>query len=75
MASRLDRAQGEIGVHDMATPWPDPSSIKGGGVHPPPPPFQRICGPEGPAADAKRPHAAEGRDGERSETVVPEATD
>ena len=31
--------------------------------------------PEGPAAGAKRPHAGEGRQGERSETVVPEATD
>ena len=30
------------------------------------------CGPEGPAAGAKRTHAAEGREGERSETVVPE---
>ena len=34
-----------------------------------------LCGPEGPAAGAKRPHAAEGREGERSETVVPEAAD
>ena len=33
------------------------------------------CRPEGPAADAKRPHAAKGRKSERSETVVPEATD
>ena len=33
------------------------------------------CGPEGPAAGAKRPHAAEGREGKRSETVVPEAVD
>ena len=33
------------------------------------------CGPEGPAAGAKRPHAAEGRAGARSETIVPEATD
>ena len=33
------------------------------------------CGPEGPAVGAKRPHAAEGCEGERSETVVPEATD
>ena len=32
-------------------------------------------GPEGPAAGAKRPHVAEGREGERSETVIPEATD
>ena len=33
------------------------------------------CGPEGPAAGAKRPHVAEGREGERSETAVPEAND
>ena len=33
------------------------------------------CGPEGPAAGAKHPHVAKGREGERSETVVPEATD
>ena len=32
-------------------------------------------GPEGAAAGPKRPHAAEGRQGERSETVVAEATD
>ena len=31
--------------------------------------------PEGPAAGAKRPHATERGKGERSETVVPEATD
>ena len=35
----------------------------------------RICRPKGPTAGAKRPDAAEGREGERSETVVPEATD
>ena len=34
-----------------------------------------ICRPEGPAAGAKRLHSAEGREGERSETVVPEAAD
>ena len=33
------------------------------------------CGPEGPAVGAKCLHAAEEREGERSETVVPEATD
>ena len=33
------------------------------------------CGPEGPAAGAKRLHRAEGREGERSETVVPDAAD
>ena len=33
------------------------------------------CGPKGPTAGAKRPHAAEGREGERCEAVVPEATD
>ena len=34
------------------------------------------CWPEGPAAaGAKGPHAAKGREGERGETVVPEATD
>ena len=33
------------------------------------------CGPEGLAAGAKRSHAAEGREGERSEGIVPEATD
>ena len=33
------------------------------------------CGPEGPAAGAKRPHAAQGSEGERSETVVLEAAD
>ena len=32
------------------------------------------CGPGGLAAGAKRPHAAEGREGEHSEAVVPEAT-
>ena len=39
-----------------------------------PPLFSVHCGPEGPAAGAKRLQAAEGREGERSETVVPEAT-
>ena len=33
------------------------------------------CGPNGPAADVKRPHAAEGLEGERSEATVPETTD
>ena len=33
------------------------------------------CGPKGPAAGAKRLHAAEGREGERSKSVVPEAVD
>ena len=33
------------------------------------------CGPEGPAVGAKRLHAAEGGEGERSETAVPEAVD
>ena len=33
------------------------------------------CGPEVHAAGAKRLHAAEGHEGERSETVVPETTD
>ena len=33
------------------------------------------CGPDGPTADAKRLHAAEGCEGERSEIVIPEATD
>ena len=33
------------------------------------------CGPEGLAAVTKRLHAAEGREGERSEAVVPETTD
>ena len=32
------------------------------------------CGPERPAGGPKGLHAAEGREGERSETVVPEAT-
>ena len=40
-----------------------------------PPLFVVQCRPEGPAAGAKRPHAAEGHEGERSETIVPEATD
>ena len=33
------------------------------------------CGPTGSVAGAKRPRVAEGREGERSETVVPEAID
>ena len=39
-----------------------------------PPLFSVLCAPKRPAAGAKRPHAAEGREGEHSETVVPEAT-
>ena len=31
------------------------------------------CGPQGPAAGARRPHGAEGREGERSEAFVFEA--
>ena len=39
-----------------------------------PPLFPVHCEPEGPAAGAKRLYMAEGREGERSETAVPEAT-
>ena len=35
-----------------------------------PPSFERNCGPEGPAAGAKRPHAAKGCEGERSEAAT-----
>ena len=49
----------------------NPHHFEGGGY---PPLFSVHCGPEGPAAGAKRLHAAEGREGERSEAVVPEAT-
>ena len=52
-----------------------PTCLSKGGMTRPPSPFQCNCEPERPAAGAKRPHAAEGREGERSETVVPEATD
>ena len=39
----------------------------------PPPPFHCNCGLDEPAAGAKRPDVAKGREGERSEIVVPEA--
>ena len=49
--------------------------LQQGGYDPRSPPFQCNCAPEGPAAGAKRPHVAEGCEGERSETIVPETTD
>ena len=55
----------------LACSGPIPTILKGGDT----PLFLVDCGPEGPAAGAKHPHAAEGREGERSETLVPEATD
>ena len=51
----------------------NPPHLKGGGI--PRPLFSVHCGPEGPAVGAKRLHAAEGCEGERSEAVVPETTD
>ena len=51
-----------------------PTILKGGDT-PTNPLFSVHCGPEGPGAGAKRTHAAEGREGEHSETVVLETTD
>ena len=58
--------------HENIGPQGIPSHHLEGGI--PPLLFLVHGGPEGPAAGAKRPHAAEGREGERSETVVTEAT-
>ena len=79
--ARLDRKMPLSGLEmeEVSTPFAksqsssDPNHFEGAGI-PPTPLFLMHCRPEEPAAGAKRPHAAEGLEGERGETIALEAT-